>query len=602
MSKKVFIYARRSSLKNKSWSISIDIQVKEIQKECIEKWLIIEWIYKDNQSSYTAWKRDDFNQMLKELENRNIKWKWERIEYLYVYMTSRLARNRKEANLIVDLIEEENLQILSMNESYDEWLKWQKKLIDDLTSAIYESKEKSEKGKKNMDETQRVKWKMTRRPPFWYKMEVDEFWWNKMIINNDNNEAKIVKIIYENYATWNYTYKSISEYLNQNWYQKVIINKKNKTKKNRNFYTSDIENILINSLYYWKIVSKFKKLTNAEVKYFKAEYWGIEFDKEIIIDYSNLIKETWNFEPIISVELFNQCLNIREWKKWKTKKVEDPSKWPIYLFRGILKCPCKSHIEKNINEYFRYTQEEKINKKYWSKTNYYKCSWWNSECVNKSISEVKLEKQITEEFIDKIVFEKEEIDIFRDIIFLELKKLWEVKENAWKLLQTKIFNLKKDKEKYYDLYVNEDDEDFKKEHKKNFKKIKDEIDGAENQLQNISAVIKGKEEYVKDYIFYINELWTDFKNFPKIRKSKMIKSFFEYIILEKESSTKFNLVDFKLNPIFELAYNKKKVRCNVKNNNNSKYITSNLQNGLLIDKINDSDSFILNGRPTRNRT
>jgi DNA invertase Pin-like site-specific DNA recombinase len=35
-------------------------------------------------------------------------------------MTSRLARNRKEANLIIDFIEEDNLQILSMNETYEE--------------------------------------------------------------------------------------------------------------------------------------------------------------------------------------------------------------------------------------------------------------------------------------------------------------------------------------------------------------------------------------------------------------------------------------------------------------------------------------------------
>jgi len=45
----------------------------------------------------------------------------------------------------------------------------------------------------------------------------------------------------------------------------------------------------------------------------------------------------------------------------------------------------------------------------------------------------------------------------------------------------------------------------------------------------------------------------------------MLKSFFEYIILDKISSTNFNIVDFKLNPVFELAYNKKKVLCNVKN-------------------------------------
>lgn len=598
MSEKVFIYARRSSLKNKSGSISIDIQVQEIQKECIQKWLQIEWVYKDNQSSYTAWKRDDFDKMLKELENRNIKWKWEKIDSLYVYMTSRLARNRKEANLIIDLIEDENLHILSMNESYDDWLKWQKKLIDDLTSAIYESKEKSEKGKKNMDETQKKKWKISRRPPFWYKMEIDEFWSKKMIINNDNNEANIVKIVYKNYSTWNYTYKSIAEYLNNNWYQKVKINKTAKKKTYENFTVSNIANILIKPIYYWKIISKYKKLTNAEIKYFQEEYWDITIGKEIIIDYTNFIKEIWDFQTLITWDLFNKCLEIRQWKKWKTKKVEDPTKWPIYLFRGLLRCPCKEDIEKDINNYFRYTQEEKINKKYWSKTNYYKCSGWNRNCINKSISEAKFEKQIIEEFIDWIIFWDEEISIFKEIIYFQLKQLWEIKENAWKLLKIKLTNLEKDKNKYYELYSNEDDEDFRIEHKKRYKQIKDEIEWVINQLENMPAIVKNKEDYIKDYIYYINKLWIGFKDFPKARRSKMIKSFFKYIVLDKISSTKFNVVDFKLNPIFELAYNKKKVLCNVKNWNNSNNTTSNFENGLSKSKISNSNVFILNGSPT----
>jgi hypothetical protein len=73
-------------------------------------------------------------------------------------------------------------------------------------------------------------------------------------------------------------------------------------------------------------------------------------------------------------------------------------------------------------------------------------------------------------------------------------------------LKIKLNNLKKDKNKYYDLYTNEDDEDFKFEHKKKFKQIKDEIEGVENQLENMPAITKDKEEYIKDYIYYINKL------------------------------------------------------------------------------------------------
>ena len=602
MSKKVFIYARRSNLKNKEDSISIDLQIQEIQKVCIEKWLEVDTIFKDNQSSFTAWKRNDFNKMIDELQKRNIKLKWDRIDYIYVYMASRLARNMDEANIIWNLIEKEEIQILSIDETYEEWLKWQKQLRIDLLNAEYSSKEKSEKGKKNMDTTQKKKGRLSRRPPFWYKMEIDEFWTKKMVINNDNNESKIVKIVYEYYSTWNYTYKSLAEYLTDNWYQKVKINKAAKKKSYINFTVSNIANILIKPIYYWKVISKFTKLTNAEIKYFEEEYWDIIIGKEIIVDYTNFIKEIWDFKTLISWDLYNKCLEIRQWKKWKTKKIEDASKWPIYLFRGLLRCPCKSNIESEINNYFRYTQEEKPNNKWTGKNNYYKCSGWNKSCINKSVSELKFENQIIEDFIDWIVFWDEEISIFKEIIYFQLKNLWEIKENAWKLLNIKLINLKKNKNKYYELYIDEDDDDFKIEHKKKYKEIKDEIEWVENQLENIPAIVKNKEEYIKDYIYYINELWANFRSFPKIRRSKILKSFFEYIILDKISTTKFNVVDFKLNPIFELAYNKKKVRCNVKNWNNSNNTTSNFENGLSNSKISNSNNFVLNGSSTRNRT
>lgn len=81
----------------------------------------------------------------------------------------------------------------------------------------------------------------------------------------------------------------------------------------------------------------------------------------------------------------------------------------------------------------------------------------------------------------------------------------------------------------------------------------------------------------------------------------MLKAFFEYVVLDKISSTKFNIVDFKLNPVFELAYNKKKVLSSIKNNNNSNNTKSNLTDSLPNSKVSNSDNFVLNGSPTRSR-
>lgn len=52
--KKVFIYARRSSEKNKERSISIENQIDKIQTECRKRGYEIVEVFQDNKSSFVA--------------------------------------------------------------------------------------------------------------------------------------------------------------------------------------------------------------------------------------------------------------------------------------------------------------------------------------------------------------------------------------------------------------------------------------------------------------------------------------------------------------------------------------------------------------------
>lgn len=595
---KVIIYARRSSLKNRADSISIEHQINEIKKECESKWLEVIWEYSDNESSYKAWKRDDFDKMLLDLKERNIKKKWDKVDYLFVYMVSRLARNREESNIILDLVEKENLKILSQKEFYEEGLKGQKRLAEDLNEAIYESREKSEDGKIHMDETQKKSWKIARKACFWYTFIFDEHWERKRIINTANNEDEVVRKVFELYKTGKYSYESLADYLNKQWYTKKISIKKTKTIKYLDFTKKDTENIIVNPLYYGRVITKYTNLTQSEIKYFREEYPDLEITDEVIIDYTNFIKEVWDFTPIISKKLFDECLDVRQWRKWKTSRLEDKSNWPIYLFQDLFKCPCRKG-EENL---FKYTQEEKTNKKYGSKTNYYKCSWWNKDCINKSLSEKKLEAKIQEEFINAVVFETLEIQIFEDIIYQKLKDLWKVKEDSSILLKQKISNIEKEESKYYNLYADESNDRLKEKHKEKWMEMSDKLERTKNQLKNLSAVVESKEDYIKDYIYYINKFGENFDKFPKIRKRKLIQAFFEEIIISKTEDGKgIEILEFSLNPVFKLAYNKK-VLCNGENTGNNKNTASNLQDGLKQTKKAQSEDYALDGRPTRNRT
>lgn len=589
MNKTVFIYARRSSEKNKENSVSIDKQIVEIKKKCENNKFNIEWIYKDNKSWFVKWKRDDFSNMLEEIKNRNIKWKWEKINYLYVYMVSRLARNREEANLIVDLVINNKLKILSIKETYEPWLKWEKKLIFDLTDAIYESKEKSQEWKKDMDIAYREKWKIARKLCFWYTLS----WrWDraKVEINNENNEGNIVKLVFNEYSTWKYTYKSLKDKLNKDWHQKPYYKKWDLNLSFKPFTEKDIENILINNFYWWKVEAKYKNLTEDEIQFFKETYPDLEIWDNVIVDYTNIIKNCWSFEPLINKNLFDKCKDIREWKKWKNKDKNyiETKEWKkIPLFKWVLKCNCKKCITENINEYYTFTQE--IQK--WNF--YYRCSnnrKNNIDCDNTFVSEKILEEYIYDNFIKWLIFSDFEKEIFKEIIEYKLKELWNIKDNSKKILTTKLNNLKKEENKYYELYINEDDEDFKQIHKEKWKDVREEVKETENQLNNLPNILDENEKYINDYLYYINELWNSFIYFPRERKQQMLKAFFEYIIVYNKE-----IVEFKLNPIFELAYNKKKVLTLNENILINKKDGSNHNNGLKQTKRTQSNDYVLDG-------
>lgn len=595
MEKRVFIYARRSSEKNKGKSVSIEKQITEITKKCEKEWFIIEWIYQENKSWYVAWKRNEFLNMLEDIKNRNIKGKWNKIDYLYVYMVSRLARNKKEADVITELVINNKLKILSVKEAFESWLKWEKKLILDLTDAIYESKEKSEDWKYNMDISYKEKWKISQRLPYWYTI-VWKWERSKVKITNEYNEWEIVKKVFNEYMTWKYTYVSLAKKLNKEWFQKSYSKKWVIELQLRKFTEKDIENILIKSFYRGKVEIEYKNLTESEIEYFREKYPDKEINDSVIIDYTNILKECWTFDPIISKFIFDKCEDIRNWKGGKNKtNLTSVKKWSWFaIFKWILKCNCKSCITDNINEWNWFTQEIQKWKFYYRCSNNKK-SWVN--CDNVFVSESILENYIYDSFIKWIIFDENEIAIFKKIIEDKLKELWKIKEWLWVMLKKNLIKLKKESEKYYDNYINEDDEELKVIHKKRFKETKNEITDLENQLNNLPNVVNEKEKHIDNYIYYINKIWTNFQLFPRERKQQILKALFNYIVVYNKE-----IVDFKLNPIFELAYNKKKVLPLNENSVISKKMGSNSNNGLNKTKRIQSNDYILNGTPTRSRT
>ncbi|MDD4151764.1 MAG: recombinase family protein, partial [Candidatus Gracilibacteria bacterium] len=211
-SKTAFIYIRRSSEKNKLTSISIDKQIEETQKECIKKGFKILNIFIDNKSRFIAGKRDNFDKMLKDLRERNIKGKGEKVDYIVVYMASRLSRNYLEASIISELVLSGNINIVSIKEGIDcSNLKGKKSAISIMNEAVFDNIEKSIEGVRNMNERYKRGY-LPKQLPIGYK-QIGYGDKRKYVTDTENDTDKNVIKIFELYSTGKYSYKSLSNKL-----------------------------------------------------------------------------------------------------------------------------------------------------------------------------------------------------------------------------------------------------------------------------------------------------------------------------------------------------------------------------------------------------
>ena len=563
MTSRVFIYARRSDKRKKWKSISIDDQKNALIKECNKKWFVIDKIIEENNSWFIPGARDDFNSMIEELIERNVKKKWEYIDYVFIKMPSRLSRNNIDTKIILDLLKKEIVMLYSLSDWETSSLVSMKKLEKDLIDAEYESKEKSVEGWKNMDEATKERWTICIAIPYWYKrIWTKEYW--KVLINNDNNEADIVKEIFEEYSTWKYTCKSLSNHLNLKWYQESYTHKWQILFKK--FTGARITAILKQKRYCGIYTHTFKLPWREKKKYFLEEYPEKEEEirkNKITIDYTDIIKDFWTFKPIISKFLFNACQNkkgsnrVKKSIKKSTKKVLIniiDEKEEDYIFKWILRCNCKKEITNDWNEWFYFTAEkQKVI------YDFYKCSNNNSkelQCSNRWWSWIKMETLFNKEFLDWITFSKLEMEIFESIISKQLEDLVDWWEDNSKLLKSKLKQLKIKEEKFFDNYMDEEDPKYKTKIKEKLNWLEKEIGETENELMKLDETNVDKninERQIKDYIFYISSLWTKFMNFPKFRKREIIQAMFEYVVVYR-----WKVAEYKLNPVFEFAYNQKK--------------------------------------------
>ncbi len=228
----------------------------------------------------------------------------------------------------------------------------------------------------------------------------------------------------------------------------------------------------------------------------------------------------------------------------------------------------------------------------------YRCSCNDSDfCKWNCISELDLEKLLFDNIISKIQLDEKHLKVIEMIINQKLLELWKIEEDKWTRIRETI-SIKKEKlEDYFYKYEAEDEWFMKNKYKSLFNQLNAEIVELEKELEELPEKIEEEKSDTKELLEYAKEVWNSFIDYPRIKKQKMAKEIFEYIIIKDKE-----IVDFRLKPLFNMILKKDEVLTLYKkqNKNNSwSYNSKNKKNKPIKACSSNSVPF---GTANRNRT
>lgn len=297
------VYTRVSTDEQAREGYSLDAQVKAIKKYAQNNDILIDskYIFSDEGiSGRKAEKRPAFMEMIKQAKSKPKKF-----DLILVHKFDRFARNREDSVVYKSLLKKEyGIPVISISEPLDP---------DDKMSVImeafleamaeYYSLNLSGEVKKGQLE-KHSKGELQTNPSFGYDVSN-----NKLIINE--NESKVVKMIFEQYAIDNLPMMNIAKNIN-------ALNIK--TKRGSHFENRTIYYMLNNPVYIGKL------------RYTPGRRNSYDFDDP------NTILVDGQHEPIIDLELWNSVqMKLAKNAKWKKPKQHidlNPKHWT----KGLVRC------------------------------------------------------------------------------------------------------------------------------------------------------------------------------------------------------------------------------------------------------------------------
>lgn len=309
--KKCFLYLRVST------EMQVDGYSLEAQKNCLKKFaereeLVIAGVYEDaGKSGKSIEGRPAFRRMLSDIESGA------GIDYVMVYKLSRFGRNAADILNSLELLQTYDVNLICIEEGIDS-SQTSGKLLISVLSAVAEIErenilEQTMNGRR--EKARQGKWNGG-PAPYGYMIK-DE------ILSINEEEAEIVRTIYDKYVNTRLGYSGIAKYFNLQGIKKTP----RKESDIEEFSAHFIQLLIDNPVYCGKIA--YGRRIKERVKGKKNEYKLVKQKEYCLVDGQH--------EGIISEEL---------WQKAQEKRLATGIKYTsklgnerAHLLTGIIKCP-----------------------------------------------------------------------------------------------------------------------------------------------------------------------------------------------------------------------------------------------------------------------
>lgn len=318
--KKCFLYSRVST------EMQVDGYSLEAQKNCLKRFtereeMIVAGTYEDaGKSGKSIEGRPAFKKMLSDIENGAV------VDYVLVYKLSRFGRNAADILNSLELLQTYDVNLICIEEGIDS-SQTSGKLLISVLSAVAEIErenilEQTMNGRR--EKARQGKWNGG-PAPYGYSIKNEA-------LQIDEEEAEIVRLIFDKYVNTRMGYGGIAKYLNLQGIKK----KPRKETDIEEFSAHFIQQLLDNPVYCGKIAYGRRK--HEKVKGKKSEYRLVRQRDYCLVNGMH--------EGIVSEELWQQAHEKR--LATGTKYASKYGKDRAHLLTGIIKCPkCGSGMYAN---------------------------------------------------------------------------------------------------------------------------------------------------------------------------------------------------------------------------------------------------------------